>query len=315
MEASTWIPTISWSQVSFYNVVLTSVSQQFYFYRMTFRWKIFEWFVFHLPKDSKFINGGLIIITRRASPCWVAGCNSNWNIPPLGNTRVSLISNLSGCPMHWGELDSTAQNNSASVPWVGMWQMVPQSLSSLQGTVTHSEWQFHSRLFPLYRRLNEGSNLMPFVPALSTFILKGSYPHLVAQVPRQVAKAERRSQAALRCLPAPFPRAVPAADRRRPALPGGADPAGHRASRAAGARTSPARSAALTAPPAPARAAGAPSPCPGDGLMPGAGGILLPPAVTVSHTHECHTLCPGSPQLQGMRIAWRKKRMAITVRV
>lgn len=60
--------------------------------------------------------------------------------------------------------------------------------------------------------------------------------------------------------------------------------------------------AALTAPPAPAQAVEAPSPYPGDGLTPGAGGILLPPAVTVSHTQEPHTPCPGSPQMQRMRI-------------
>lgn len=137
---------------------------------------------------------------------------------------------------------------------------------------------------------------MPFEPALSTFTLKGSYPHLVARVPRQVAKAERRSPAALRCLPAPFPRAVPAAS-------GAADPAG--TPRIPGRRGRDGPSALCGSHRSTRAGPGCwgSQPVPGDGFMPGAGGILLPPAVTVSHTHERHTLCPGSPQLQGMRIA------------
>lgn len=149
-----------------------------FLHKMRFGWKIFEWNIFfHLPKDSKFINGCLIIIMRRASPMWVAGCNSNWNIPPLGNIWVSQISNPAGCPMHWGELDSPAQNDSASVLKVGMWQMVPHTASPL------SRWQPHTRGdsptpgSPLSRWHNKGSNWMPvFVAVFSNFSLKGSYP-------------------------------------------------------------------------------------------------------------------------------------------
>lgn len=142
-----------------------------------------------------------------------------------------------------------------------------------------------------------------FVPVLSTFSLKGSYPHLVALVPCQVTKAKSRSQAApgntVRGDSSSWRLPAPRVQREHRTFP--LSPSKDELS----ALCSTGYPAALTTPPAPTRAAAAPSPYPGDGLMPGAGGILLPPAVT--HTGAPHTV-PWQPTTAGNENCLRKDK-------
>lgn len=60
--------TIEWSQLSFYSNILTPVSQQFSLQKEIWVKNVWDKHFFHLPKHSKFINGGFVSVMRRASP-------------------------------------------------------------------------------------------------------------------------------------------------------------------------------------------------------------------------------------------------------